>query len=109
MYDYVFFQTRYLFKRLNLEGLKLATALRGTLNAPLDKDQGWSLEVAIPLRELEPLAPAAGPKAGDQWRINFNRWDGTEPDRRLSQWSDSGLVATDPHNPKRFGTITFVD
>ena len=39
----------------------------------------------------------------------MNRWDGTEPNRRLSQWSDSGLIKPDPHYPDRFGQLLFVE
>jgi len=31
-----------------------------------------------------------------------------EPDRRLSQWSDSGMKAPNPHQPARFGQLVFV-
>jgi Carbohydrate family 9 binding domain-like len=106
LYDYVYFQTKFLFKRLNLEELKLATKLDGTLNARGDTDKGWSLEVAIPLAEFEPLAQRGAPKPGDRWTLNLNRWDGVAPDRRLSMWSDSGLERA-PHNPHRFGVIRF--
>ena len=41
------------------------------------------------------------------WTANLNRWDGTEPNRRLSLWSDSGLEKPHPHNPKRFGELLF--
>ena len=108
LYDYVYFQTRYLFKRLNLEGVALATKLDGTLNARGDRDKGWTLEVAIPFREFEPLAQNFPPKLGERWTLNLNRWDGVQPERRLSMWSDSGLVRPHPHNPKRFGVIRFV-
>lgn len=106
MYDYVYLVGKFLYKRLDLQGLQLATSLNGTLNASGDKDRGWSLELAIPLTEFEPMSRSL-PKPGDIWAINLNRWDGTEPHRRLSQWSDSGLVATNPHNPQRFGRMVF--
>ncbi len=109
MFDYVYLIGKYLFKRLDLDGIQLATHIDGTLNARGDKDRGWSLEVAIPLAEFEPLFRAARPRDGEEWAINLNRWDGTEPDRRLSQWSDSGLVAATPHNPRRFGIMVFRD
>jgi len=109
MYDYVMLAGKGLFKRLNLEGMQLATHLNGTLNARGDKDQGWTLEVAIPFIEFEPLFKGQKPSKGDQWAINLNRWDGTEPARRLSQWSDSGMVQPNPHYPQRFGLMTFVD
>ncbi len=108
MYDYVYFQSKYLLKRLNLEGMLLATHIRGTLNASGDQDQGWSLELAIPFTEFEGLAQNLPPKVGESWAMNLNRWDGTEPKRRLSQWSNSLLPTPNPHNAKRFGVVTFV-
>lgn len=99
MYDYVTFLGKGLFKRLDLQGLELATAKTA---------KGWSLEVAIPFSELEPLHNGKTPNPGDKWSINLNRWDGTEPNRRLSQWSPSGLEQPNPHNPKRFGNMLFV-
>ena len=41
--------------------------------------------------------------------MNINRWDGTEPNRRLSVWSNSAQPKPNPHNPDRFGEIVFVD
>jgi hypothetical protein len=107
MYDYAYFQRAYLMKRWNPEGVQLATHVDGTLNARGDQDKGWSLEFAIPLKEFEGLS-AGIPKAGDHWTINLNRWDGVEPARRLSVWSDSALVRPHPHNVRRFGKMTFV-
>lgn len=106
MYDYIYFLGRYLFKRLDLKGLQLATDIRGSLNSSADTDQGWTLELAIPFAELDGLAGKT-PQAGEEWALNLNRWDGSEPKRRLSQWSDSGLVAASPHNAKRFGLAVF--
>ncbi|WP_031499131.1 carbohydrate-binding family 9-like protein [Bryobacter aggregatus] len=108
LYDYVYFQSRYLLKRLNLEGVQLATHLRGTLNASGDRDEGWSLEVAIPFTEFEGIGDGKVPQPGDKWALNLNRWDGTEPERRLSQWSNSMLPEPNPHQAKQFGTIVFV-
>ena len=75
----------------------------------LARDHGWSLEVAIPWSSFADLADNPVPKIGDRWIANMNRWDGTEPNRRLSQWSDSGLVKPDPHYPDRFGHLLFVE
>lgn len=106
MYDYIYFLGRHLFKRLDLQGFELKTEIRGTLNSSADSDRGWSLELALPFSELEGLGGKT-PLAGEEWALNLNRWDGTEPKRRLSQWSDSGLAAPNPHNAKRFGVAVF--
>ena len=43
------------------------------------------------------------------YTANLNRWDGVEPDRRLSVWADSELDWPHPHAPARFGDLVFVD
>lgn len=90
----------------NLEGVQLQTTMRGTLNQSGDRDAGWSLELAIPWASLRALAPAA-PGRNEAWRAQINRWDGTEPRRRLSMWCASGMKRPNPHNPERFGTLRF--
>lgn len=90
---------------LNLDGVLLKTDLRGTLNQSADQDQGWSLELAIPWASLNKLAKSLPPTA--EWRVQLNRWDGAAPRRRLSMWSHSGLKRPHPHNPARFGKLTF--
>lgn len=98
MFDYVMFFGKGNFKRFDIKGFQMATA---------KTPKGWSLELAIPFSEFEPLSNGKTPNPGDQWTINLNRWDGTEPNRRLSQWSPSGLEKPNPHYPKRFGKMVF--
>ncbi|MBN2512651.1 MAG: hypothetical protein JXB18_06905 [Sedimentisphaerales bacterium] len=50
-----------------------------------------------------------GPKVGTVYTANLNRWDGVQPDRRLSVWSDSKLNWPHPHAPEHFGKLTFVE
>lgn len=109
LYDYLMLAGRGLFAQLQLSGVRLATTLSGTLNVPSDRDTGWTLELAIPFAAFESLAPSKPPKTGTEWRLNLNRWDGTEPHRRLSQWTPSGLPTPNPHNIASFGRVFFVD
>jgi hypothetical protein len=109
LYDYLNLFPQRLLKNYDLRGVQLAVSINGTLNVTGDQDQGWNLEVAIPWRSFADLADDPVPKPGDRWRANMNRWDGTEPNRRLSQWSDSGMLKPDPHNPDRFGYLVFVE
>ena len=106
LYDYLMYDASYAMKRFNLSGVKLLTNIRGTLNARGDQDSGWTLEVAIPWENFEELAKR--PVNGTIWTANLNRWDGVEPNRRLSQWSDSQMKTPNPHAPKRFGELLFV-
>jgi hypothetical protein len=107
LYDYFYVFKRSLIKRFDMRDVKLATDLRGTLNVSGDSDEGWSLEVSIPLENFKDLTGDIPPRPGTSWRINLNRWDGVEPHRRLSIWSPSGLERPDPHNPERFGILVF--
>jgi hypothetical protein len=107
LYDYLMVDSKYAFKRFNLQGVLLASFIRGTLNARGDQDQGWSLEVAIPWVNFEELAKR--PTPGTIWTANLNRWDGVEPNRRLSMWSDPVQAQANPHVPARFGQLVFVE
>jgi hypothetical protein len=107
LYDYVTVPAQGLFKRFDMQGVLLATHIRGTLNVRGDEDQGWSLEVAIPWDNFEGLGKRPAP--GTVWRANLNRWDGVEPNRRLSMWSNSLDPRPNPHVPARFGELVFVD
>ena len=107
----------------DIRGLKSGVQLRGTLNRPGDKDDGWSVEIAMPWRVLEEAAPGQRrPKAGEQWRVNFSRvqWaldvkDGKYVKRTNEQgkplpesnwvWSPQGAVAM--HMPERWGYVQF--
>jgi hypothetical protein len=105
LYDYVMYDAKYAIKRFNMQGVQLATFIRGTLNTRGDEDQGWSLEVAIPWANFEELAPR--PEPGAVWTMNLNRWDGVEPNRRMSNWSDPMQPRPNPHVPARFGQLVF--
>ena len=107
LYDYFFPFPSRLGRELDLDGVLLKTTLRGTLNQSGDKDQGWTLELAIPWSSLSKLTNGQAPAAGTSWRAQINRWDGTEPNRRMSNWGHPGLKRPNPHNPERFGSLQF--
>lgn len=113
----------------DIEGLRTAVRLDGTLNDPSDEDTGWSIEIAIPWSALRPPgAPAdaavAAPRPGDAWRVNFSRvqWplavvDGQYRKRREPvDWSDhpednwvwSPQGEIDMHIPEKWGVVRFV-
>jgi hypothetical protein len=108
LYDYFYAHPQLLLKRIDFSGVLLATHVDGTLNQTSDKDRGWTLELAIPWKNFDELGASAAPPPGTVWTANLNRWDGTEPARRLSVWSDPDLPRPSPHNPKRFGQLEFV-
>lgn len=108
LYDYLNYNSRTLFKRFDATGVRIATSLRGTLNVRTDTDTGWSLEAMIPWPNFEELSRRP-PAAGAVWKVNFNRWDGVEPNRRMSIWSDPQNAESWPHVPSRFGEVVFVE
>ena len=102
----------------NLDGLRSAVHVEGSLNAPFDTDQYWSVEVAIPWSGLAAYSPGgAPPNAGDQWRFNFSRveWQHRVVDGAYQKipdtpednwvWSPQGIV--DMHRPERWGFLQF--
>jgi len=114
LYDYFYCFPDTILKKLDLNGVRLATEVRGTLNASGDTDEGWSLEAAIPFECFRDVTAGEGanggsvvPDAGTVWRIQVNRWEGTDPDRSLSMWVPSGLDVPHPHVPDRFGFLVF--
>lgn len=68
---------------------------------------GWTLELAIPWRELSFSRRTWPPQPGDELRINFYRYErprsGDLP-LELSAWSP----VLDFHDPSRFGRFVFV-
>lgn len=110
----------------DIAGLQSAVDVRGTINRPGDRDDGWSVEIAIPWEILREAAPGRKPPgAGDQWRVNFSRvqWqvDVTKDaySKRLNPatgkplaednwvWSPQGAI--NMHMPERWGFVQFSD
>ncbi len=86
------------------EDVLCASQLNGTLNDASDRDQGWTMEVQIPL-----AGPPGGrtPEIGEVWRMNLYRIHGWgQPDQELQAWSVVGIANF--HVPQRFGYLRFL-
>jgi len=59
----------------DIEGIKTAVQVDGTLNCPDDIDKGWVCEIAWPMKSLAEYAGKMPipPHDGDEWRIDFPR------------------------------------
>jgi hypothetical protein len=110
----------------DIAGLLVGVDVRGTINRPGDRDDGWTVEIAVPWTVLREGAPGrTAPRPGDQWRVNFSRveWQVDVRDgayaKRLDAttrkplpednwvWSPQGAI--DMHMPERWGTVQFAD
>jgi len=91
-----------------IPGLKSAVAIQGTLNNPKGRDQGWSLELAIPWKAFTSRAPVTPPGINDEWRINFSRVEYLDGNKTPENWVWTPHGVIDMHIPDRWGTIRFV-
>jgi hypothetical protein len=105
----------------DVDGLRSAVHLAGTLNDATDVDRGWTVELAIPWAALG----VSRPSPGEVWRVNFSRvqWPlrttpegaylrDAEPSFEVHHednwvWSPQGTI--DMHIPKRWGRVRFVE
>jgi len=109
----------------DINGLKSAVKVVGTVNQPNDIDEGWFVEIAFPLAVLHEYCGGVDAKSGNQWRINFSRvqWqteviNGTyakviNPETKKHYpednwvWSPQGVV--DMHRPETWAFLQFSD
>ncbi len=91
----------------DIQGLRTAVAIEGTLNHSSDSDRGWTLEIAYPLDAFRSRQDVPAPRAGTTWRINFSRveWKAGQPKEDNWVWSPQGVV--DMHIPERWGFLNF--
>jgi hypothetical protein len=103
------------------KGMRSAVKIQGTLNDPTDKDNGWTVEFAIPFKALR-VGNMRQPNDGALWRINFSRveWDTKVVDGKYVKlkdnsgrylpehnwvWSPQGVI--NMHYPERWGYLKF--
>ena len=106
----------------DIQGLKTAVHVNGTLNDSSDVDESWSVEVAMP---WEVLVEASGSNAipeGKFWRINFSRvnWEFELENGQYARkkddkgnflpehnwvWSPQGVI--NMHEPEHWGYAYF--
>ncbi len=78
----------------DIAGLQVGIDLRGTINRPGDRDDGWTVEIAMPWRILREAAPdRKPPQPGDRWRVNFSRvqWQLDVTDGRYAKRLKPGI------------------
>jgi len=95
----------------DIEGLKHAVKVNGTLNQPEDTDEGWTVEIAFPWKVLAQYSGkmSVPPQNGDRWRVNFSRVERKRnSDRRdCDNWVWSIQREINMHIPERWGYVMF--
>jgi hypothetical protein len=98
----------------DLPGLDTAVHVDGTINDNEDRDRGWTAELRIPWRSLEPLAMpdsrALPPRDGDEWRMDFSRFNQYKeapPAKDSGGWAWSPHGVWDSHIPELFTRVRF--
>jgi hypothetical protein len=106
---------RWAYRHYDLPGLQSAVYIDGEINNPAVIDRGWRVELAFPWAGMKHLAHGRSlpPKAGDEWRIFFGRFQKLElAGQQVSQpaaWSWGKVGSGDNHIPERFTKIIFDD
>lgn len=105
----------------DLRDLRSAVKIQGTLTNASDKDEGWTVEMAIPFKSLGSYRRSI-PHDGTMWRINFSRveWDTQVVNSNYVKlkdstgkvlpehnwvWSPQGVI--NMHYPERWGYLQF--
>src|SRR6187431_11539 len=98
----------------DMPGLETAVHVDGTINDNKDRDRGWTVEMRIPWRSLEPLAMPDGralpPRDGDVWRMDFSRFNQYKeapPAKDPGGWAWSPHGVWDSHMPELFTHVRF--
>ncbi|MBT8302788.1 MAG: carbohydrate-binding family 9-like protein [Maribacter sp.] len=108
----------------DIQGIKTAVHIEGTLNNPKDTDVGWSIEIAMPWEVLKEANTHNNIPIREFWRFGFSRvnWEfdvkedrysrkKDEDDEYLSEynwvWSPQGVI--NMHEPEKWGYVYFSD
>jgi hypothetical protein len=86
--------------------MQSAVQVRGTIDNDSDVDQGWSVEMKIPLDRLMDV-PRLPPQRGDRWRFNLYRLEHLKRRTQIEGQAFSPLYLGDFHNLPRFGWLVF--
>jgi hypothetical protein len=82
--------------------MKTAVVVHGTIDKPGDKDEGYTVEAAIPWTAFQKGAKTLPPKPGDTWRMNFYAMENNGG----TAWSPI-LGQGNFHFAQRFGRVTW--
>jgi len=104
---------RWAFPSYDLPGLSSAVSIDGKLNDPTVVSRGWRAEIAFPWKGMKAWSKGTTlpPKAGDEWRIFFGRFQKLQLAGKSvsAAWSWDKIGSADNHLPERFTRVQFSD
>jgi hypothetical protein len=102
---------RWAFPDWDFPGLRTAVHVSGELNNTDTVDRGWTAEIALPWAGMQRLAHgrALPPKPGDEWRLQFARYEKLLSDGQHVGWAWDPVGSDDNHRPEAFTRIRFDD
>jgi hypothetical protein len=90
---------------MNLDDILIATQIKGTLNNWKDKDEYWTMEMAIPVKGLTAHGDILGP--GSEWKILIARYNYSI----VLPWREFSMVpqlsVTNYHLLEEYGILRF--
>jgi hypothetical protein len=93
-------------KKYDLNGIKTAVSVDGSVNAEDDPDKQWTVEISVSLQELVDEDYVIIP-GRTEWRINFYRIERKRTGESTGYaWSPTGARF---HKPAVFGVLGFTD
>lgn len=112
--DFLFFNNYYdgknvVFHDFNPD-FEVEVSFNGTINDNSDIDQGWSMELAIPLSNFGALGRVVPALPGNQWAFLVIRQDRNDLDgsRRITSTNYAIYdISKSTHQPNRFGLLEF--
>jgi len=88
-----------------LLGSKAVVTVKGTLDRPGDRDEGWTVEGRIPWSAF--VASGGKPKPGDEWLFAICRYDYGPEGTKPTLMSSAPLTRSSFHRYEDYGKIRF--
>ncbi|MDC0584740.1 carbohydrate-binding family 9-like protein [Bacteroidales bacterium] len=113
--DFVFLNDFYKNERIAVKAYnpdyEVAVTIDGTLNDNSDKDKGWTMEMAIPIKAFYTAGQLTPFSEGAVWRFIAVRQDRNDAEGERRSTSTNFPIhpkKVDVHDPKYFGLMKFV-
>ena len=91
-------------------GMKTAVKVNGTVGKRSDTDVGWTVEMAIPFKDVfkgNKATPSVPPKDGDVWKVNLFRVDHSGKDNKGAYLMWNPVHSGDFHTLRNWGNLLF--